>query len=484
MDNMRTRFVIAVTGRLSAAADSDAKVELIEELSENLYSRWQDLVAGGMSESEAYSKALEDLGNVDELLAYLDSLGPEGELPRQENTGRDFASELFHGVEDVVRETVNQTKDAMDQAKAIIRDVEQKLKEKYPDGFKGKVYVRFDGDEDREAEAVRSAQEVHDAESAVWEQQAEDAERQAEAAAEEAKGWSFSLGYNKSRGGFFCENSRVRKVEGTTLPSHGFKGVDIQINGDVDIRLDDDPEGDIVLDGDVESLETRVSDDGVLSIRQGNTATSSFFFLRGLASVDLKLTLPQRFWDFLQISTISGDVDVDEGLEVGQLSIKTASGDAQINGLEFQELIFKSASGDLDTGDLSGRAVQAETASGDVQLTGRFDTVRAGTASGEIELEGSVRELRCNTASGDVTVRVDQMPEKLEMSSKSGDCEIAMPGGEGFTLQFSTVSGELESDFQLVGPIGKRSGEAIYLDGGGRTFRMSSISGDLSLRQS
>lgn len=485
MDNMRTRFVIAVTGRLSAAADSDAKVELIEELSENLYSRWQDLVAGGMSESEAYNKAMEDLGNVDELLAYLDSLGPEGELPRQENSGRDFASELIHGVEDVVRETVNQTKDAMDQAKAIIRDVEQKLREKYPDGFKGKVYVRFDGDEDREAEAARPAQEAQDADSAVWEQQAEDAERQAAAAVEEAenRGWSFSLGYNKSRGGFFCENSRVRKVEGTTLPSQGLKGVDIQINGDVDIRLDDDPEGDIILDGDVESLETRISDDGVLSIRQGNTATASFFFLRGLASVDLKLTLPRRFWDFLQISTISGDVDVDEGLEVGQLSIKTASGDAQINGLEFQELIFKSASGDLDTGDLNGRAVQAETASGDVQLTGRFDAVRAGTASGEIELEGSARELRCNTASGDVTVRVDQVPEKLEMSSKSGDCEIAMPDGEGFTLQFSTVSGELESDFQLVGPIGKRSGEAIYLDGGGRTFRMSSISGDINLRQ-
>ena len=34
MDNMRTRFVIAVTSRLASAADSDAKVELIEELSE------------------------------------------------------------------------------------------------------------------------------------------------------------------------------------------------------------------------------------------------------------------------------------------------------------------------------------------------------------------------------------------------------------------------------------------------------------------
>ena len=84
MENMRTRFIIAVTGRLSAAADSTAKVELIEELSENLYSRWQDLVNQGMDGNQAYDKAMEDLGSVEELLAYLDSLGPEGELPRQE----------------------------------------------------------------------------------------------------------------------------------------------------------------------------------------------------------------------------------------------------------------------------------------------------------------------------------------------------------------------------------------------------------------
>ena len=36
MENMRTRFIIAVTGRLTAAEDSTAKVELIEELREPL----------------------------------------------------------------------------------------------------------------------------------------------------------------------------------------------------------------------------------------------------------------------------------------------------------------------------------------------------------------------------------------------------------------------------------------------------------------
>lgn len=470
MENMRTRFIIAVTGRLSAAADSTAKVELIEELSENLYSRWQDLVNQGMDGNQAYDKAMEDLGSVEELLAYLDSLGPEGELPRQEAGARDYAGDFLQGVKDVLNETVSQTKDAMDQARGILRDMESKLREKYPNGFKGKVSIHFDGDED------------------AFAREAEAAEAEADAAAAEAeareKGWTFSVGYNKDRGGFFCENSRVRRVEGTAFPSQPLKGVDVQIvNGDVTIVLDDDPGADVRLDGDLENLELSMSDDGVLSVRQGNTASSSFFFHRGLAAADVELVLPRRFWDFVQISTVNGDVDVGTGLEVGQLSVKTANGDAQVNDLGCQELIFHSASGDLDGAGINSVSVAANTASGDVQLAGVFGTVKVGTASGDVTLAGSVRELRCSSASGDVEAELQQVPEQMELGSKSGDCEVVMPDGQGFTLQFSTVSGELDSDFPLVGPIGKRSGEAIYLDGGGRTFHMSSVSGDLALRQ-
>lgn len=467
MDNMRTKFVIAVTSALAPAADCDAKIELIEELSENLYSRWQDLVNQGMEESAAFDRAMDDLGNVDELLAYLDGLGPDGELPKQE-TGWDFASGLLHGVEDIVRETVSQTKDAVDQAADIVRNMSNKLKEKYPDGFKGKVYVRFDGDEDTAGQAAEAA----GTESA--------------AAAEKEKGWSFSVGYNKNRGGFFYEHGRSssRKVEGSRVSARDMKGVDVQVNGDVTVLFDDDPDADVIsLSGDLENLEIRVNDGGVLSVRQGNTAVSSFFSFRGLAAADLTLTLPERFWDFLRISTVNGDIDIDKGLEAGQLSVNTASGDVELRDADCQELIFHSASGDLYAADVCARTVAANTASGDMELSGSFASVKLGTASGDVKFSGHARELRCGSASGDVEADLREVPQQLDITSKSGDCEITIPDGEGFTLQFSTISGEVDSDFPLVGPVGKRSGEAVYLDGGGRLFHISSISGDIALRR-
>lgn len=476
MERMKTRFIIAVTDRLAPAAESSAKVELIEELSDNLYSRWKDLVSGGLDEEEAYRQALEDLGDVDELLAYLASLGPEGELPRQESTFRDFTNELLHGVEDIVRETVNQTRDAVDQATIIVRNVTDKLREKYPDGFKGKVYVHFDGDDAGQAPVNRETPEA--GEGVCLEPE----ETQAESG---SKGWSFSMGYDRNRGGFFCESghSASRKVTGTAFSSQDLKGLDIQlVNGDVTVSLDSDAGSDVRLDGDVEQLEVRINDSGVLSIRQGNTASSSFFFHRGLASADVELTLPKRFWEFVQITATNGDIDIEDGLEAGKIALKTASGDVTLGEVACTELSFKTGSGDLDGGG-SAETVRIECGSGDIDMDGSFGTFRAATGSGDIEVRGMVREVRCSSGSGDVEVDTQVMPEQMEISSKSGDCDVTMPGGQGFSLQFSTVSGDLDTDFPLVGPVGARSGEAMYLDGGGRTFRISSISGDISLRQ-
>ena len=58
MDRIRMKFIIAVTNRLAQAADSNAKTDLIEELSENLYQRWLDLTASGLSEEEAEDRIL------------------------------------------------------------------------------------------------------------------------------------------------------------------------------------------------------------------------------------------------------------------------------------------------------------------------------------------------------------------------------------------------------------------------------------------
>ena len=468
MDRMKTRFIIAVTDRLSAAAQSAAKVDLIEELSENLYQRYLDLVGNGAGEEEAYQLALEDLGDVDELLAYLKSLGPDGELPdSQAAQEKDPAGDFVHSVEEIVRETISQTKDAVDQAKVIVRDVARKLKEKYPNGFQGNVDIHFNDRDDDHGEHPLG----------------EDQETEEPAGGKGHGGWSFSVGYDKNRGGFFCERGQSRPLAGTAFPAEEIRAVDISLtNGDVAIHLAEDDSADVELAGDTDQLEIRLADTGALLVRQGKTASSSFFFGRGLASADVELTLPRRLWEAVQITTVNGDITVDSGLETRELSVKTTSGDLEASDLRCQRLNFKAVSGDLRA-DGAVEELHAESLSGDIDLAGQVGSLWANTASGDIQFAGAVQSAQASSASGDVIMTCDPLPEKAELTSKSGDCELSVPEGVGFSLQYSVVTGEMESEFDLTGAVGTKNGGAIYLDGGESALSLSSVSGDIALRR-
>lgn len=427
MNNAKTKFIIAVTGRLSAARDSDAKVELIEELSENLYSRYQDMVAAGLPEGEAYEKALGELGDVDELLAYLNDAGPNGAWAKPEAALKGFANDLLEDVRSVAQSAMHIAKEAMDTAS---------------ESFQKSGGFSFTVNNSGRATGVSFAGDL-----------------------------SFSVDEDSG------------DVE---IPAESIHSVHVGLtDGDVMVRPEGDPQGPVRIVGDTEELELRLGEDGTLFIRQGKTASSSFFFGRMLRSTDIELILPRRHWSALTIGTASGEVEIGEGLEADRVNVNAASGDVDIDrGLRAAQVAVKTASGDLAIREGSCGQLMFSSASGDFNGDGMVaDGVQLETMSGNIEIFGTLQAIRCSTASGDVEASTNVLPRQLEVSSKSGDCEVAVPDGAGFTVQFRTVSGELNSDFSLTGAVGRRSGGAVYLDGGDRVFRLSSVSGDVTLRR-
>lgn len=430
MDRIKTRIIIAVAERLSAAKDSNAKTDLIEELSENLYQRYADLAASGVTEEEAYQRAMEDLGDVSELLAYLNDM--EGTAAQPHRGARDFMSDFIRGFEEVMRETVSQTKEAVEQAKVITRDFSRKMQEKYPDGF------------DK----------------------------------------SFSCGYDKERGGFFWESSRKgTPVVEESIPAENVTTLDVQLhNGDVNIYVAE--QENIDISGDTEELEIRLDENGCLSVRQGKTASSTVMFGRGLVRADVDLTLPVKVWESMKINTVNGDVTFNDALESAKLVVQTVSGDISADDLTASQLSFKSVSGDINGNEVTGN-VKAETVSGDVDLNGRFGDVAATSVSGDVTVGNLFRTISCSSMSGDVDVESEDLPESMNLSSKSGDVKARVPGGQGFSVKLNTLSGDLNTDFELVGPmgVGRRVGSAVYLDGGSSTFTLSSASGDITLEE-
>lgn len=411
MNNVKTRFVIAISQKLAAAPDSDGKVDLIEELSENLCARYQDMVAEGMPEDEAYAAALEKLGDVNELLACLDC-----RQERADTFEQSPAEDWFSSLGGMIRQTVDQAVSAANDAADMVRQAAR--------SFEGSVMSR--GDRDR-------------------------------AGGEEGE---------------------------AEFPSGELRGISVSIAGDLTLRLSGDPDSAVRLQGDVRDLRAVVGPEGVLTVTRDRSAGGGLFCLR---TASVTLTIPRRHWETLSFSTASGDVDIRDGvLEADKITLKTASGDMELDSLDVRRLEVTTASGDLDlTGSTCGELL-FRSASGDLDGSDVTAAVLAQTVSGDVSLTGCIRALKADTASGDLELDTRIFPASVELSTKSGDCTVRIPDNDGFLLRAHTVSGELYSSFPLTaaGPQYTGTSESAYKDGGdGRVFHISTVSGDIELRE-
>lgn len=468
MNRIETKIIIMVTNRLASAKESDAKTEMIEELSENLYQRYLELTEQGTPEDAALAKAMESLGDVEELLAYLREAGGaqteevraeekqvgesqaedmKSEEPRTEaekdaqgkgaaqEWSFEFKKDLESSIDTIVNFALDTAKVAQDialdtakaatetakatvvYAKDVAKDVSEQWKERYPDG----VFSQYD----------------------------------------ESKG---------------------QKVNCTAVAvTDAIHSLDIRLmNGDVSLYVVDKDDTYIEVNGDTQEVETILRDDGVLSIVQENTASASFFFLRGMRHCDIVVTLPRKVWNRISISTMNGDVLVEPELECRELHVSTASGDIQMSQLVCDNVTCHSGSGDVKVKELAGN-LYAATKSGDVWVRGRLGRSELHSISGDVELYGICGEVMTSSTSGDVQVDLENVPQTVEASSVSGDCTIRVPRGDGMHISYRTVSGDFSTNLPLTTNMTKKRGETTLGDGAGTRISVSSTSGDVAV---
>ena len=615
MDDIKLRLNESVAARLGAAPASADKDELIEELSDNLYRRFLDMTGAGVPEEEAFQRALDDLGDVDELLAYLgvepaadmtidqkdgqtrittpggqtivinggddepmtigggnstiiintdgtdepdeaaaDRLaaeaerieaeteriveeaerieaeaesagGPEARTDKSGDTHYDYTyghgrggrapesdlDAILANVGEICRIAMDQAKDAVKQAKDAIQRRTSWEKDD------SRVKVHFDAGPDmpipptppEPVPPVPPVPPTPPTPPSGWEFEAElDTDQgrfYAGAGPKERKDVVYGFGYDKAKGGFYAQWGEWKGDSRTDHTGPYFSGEDSGMHpnddgsysvsalkdlrgiivqtgaGDVTISDSEAPDAGVIIDGDVDDLDVTCSADGILTIREGRTASSSFFSRRGIGSADVELSLPRRRWELLDITTASGDVELDGcRLDVDQLTVQTASGDLNAGLHSCGELRFHSASGDIDLDLKDGCAdLHAETMSGDVTLRGQIGDAIVKTASGDIEMSGLAVRFLGSTMSGDVQLETSQLPQVMELSSKSGDVQARIPDAGPFSLRMKTVSGEIDCEF----PMNYINGTFVYGDGSGPSYSMTSVSGDVTLER-
>ena len=154
-------------------------------------------------------------------------------------------------------------------------------------------------------------------------------------------------------------------------------------------------------------------------------------------------------------------IEVPRVWECAELDIDTASADVKVSGLTIHDVDFDGASGRFDFTDCSIGNLDVDTASGDINFTGSLTT------------------LDCDAMSAHCRFTLTKAPRALEMDVASGDLDLTLPQSCGFTVTLETLSGKLDTDFQV-----DKTARGFVSGDGSCRIELNAVSGNVSIHKS
>ena len=175
--------------------------------------------------------------------------------------------------------------------------------------------------------------------------------------------------------------------------------------------------------------------------------------------------------DQVEVEDRSGTANVDIGVRYP----KHCNCDASIR---FEVQVPRSVNYDFDG---------ISSVSGDVRVTGVTGKLHASAVSGDVHLTDVSGSVSASAVSGDVQVEINRLDgsEDMKFNTVSGDVSVMLPGSLDADVDMSSFSGSIKTDFAIEVKserYGSRNSARAKLGEGSRRLKMSSVSGDLSLR--
>ena len=195
----------------------------------------------------------------------------------------------------------------------------------------------------------------------------------------------------------------------------------------------------------------------------------------------LYMAVPDDVLDSLTINASPADVMIDT-VNINTLDITTVTGDVRAGWVNAAEITVKTTSGDVYLDGLTTDSLNVSTASGDVEgLSSSARVLEAKSISGELEMDllGAER-IALETTSGSIDLSLeagDWTAGSMDLCSRSGDIDLALPAELGFTLTFDTTSGDAELEMACLRP-----SQNVYVWGDGAcSIGVNTISGGLEV---
>ena len=175
--------------------------------------------------------------------------------------------------------------------------------------------------------------------------------------------------------------------------------------------------------------------------------------------------------DQVEVEDRSGTANVD----IGARYPKHCNCDASIR---FDVQVPRSIKYDFD---------HISSVSGDVKVTGVTGRLNASAVSGDVHITDVSGSVSASAVSGDVKVEITRLDgsDDMKFNTVSGDVSVMLPNNLDADVDMSSFSGSIKTDFAIEVKserFGSRNSARAKLGDGSRRLKMSSVSGDLSLR--
>lgn len=191
-----------------------------------------------------------------------------------------------------------------------------------------------------------------------------------------------------------------------------------------------------------------------------------------------------------EIRQVEGDVDVTG--RGGDLAISGVSGAVTVQGefngsVQFANLMrgvhFKSSRTDLTAGKLTGKL---DMEMGSLEATGVDGALNVTTRQKDISVSGFRQGVTLVDHNGNITLRAAApLAYPIEVDARNGDIVLELPASSRFTLNASSLHGQVSSDFTGPGLVVDSHGDAPFIKGslgtGGPEIRLSTTYGAIHL---
>lgn len=205
------------------------------------------------------------------------------------------------------------------------------------------------------------------------------------------------------------------------------------------------------------TIETR---NGTVYVTGVNFNSFSSWFHSLHYSGYIEVYLPLDYKSDLEVQTSSGEINLKDNLELGDVRATTASGKLSLQNLNAsKDIMFATSSGKISGVDMVAAKVKAETSSGEIAFdrvtaeiirmssnSGRITVAEANgvrdfiTTSGSVLISGGTGDTDVITTSG--SIRVSNSEGNLDLSSTSGSVHVDRGGA--IKGKIKTVSGAVD----------------------------------------